>query len=338
MARGDGIVQLAVPYLANEDVLLAVEVAACGDLTVRLVEVCLAVGGLHHVQIVISGHELVEELLERVAGLLPFGAVLGLGEQIRAVGIHYLGIHRIAVVERAGGIEQRLGFVGLAGSAVDTAVIGARVAGGQILGCCIELVDDEFYTLVHGVARAKQRTELGIRVDRILAEDHYGTVATEYIPIVVCAHRAGLSFPHYFLRFGKLGVAVDVLNEDRRLIDALIVVVVPESHVARRRRGLVQIPLVRIMPVPAPVGLDRSRHPDAAVTVRIAGVEALARIVVGSIGIDVVEELLCLLTVRESILQVELHAGHLLEEVAPDQTDGHRESKYAYKYLFHKLS
>ena len=314
--RSELIVDEIVVGQTDQDLLRIVrKVGDGGSLAVRLVMVDGAVGIPHRLEGVIAAVKLVQELFVGIPGALPLRLFLALvlREQLGAVLVLDAGIVGVAVEQRAGGIEQRLGLQSLADAPVHAAQVGVPVLGGKVLGGLVQFGDDEIDILVHRVSCLEQFLQRGIQRDGLLAEDGHRTVAAEDVEVVIGAKGAGLRFPQGTVGLARIRAFVHIADEGAGLGDGHVVAVIPIADPVGGGIGRSHRPARGFLAVAAPgdIALERAACPDTAAVIRGPTFAGL----VGNVTIDIVQEFLRLVAVRESVLQVILRSRNGREEV-----------------------
>ena len=335
--RSELIVDEIVVGQTDQDLLRIVrEVGDRGGLAVRLVMVDGAVGILHRLEGIIAAVKLVQELLVGIPCALPLSLLLALvlREQLGAVFVLDAGIVGVAVEQRAGGIEQRLGLQSLADAPVHAAQVGVPVLGGKVLGGLVQFGDDEVDVLVHRISSLEQFLQRGIQRNGLLAEDGHRAVAAEDVEVVVGAKGAGLRFPQGPVGLTRIRAFIHVADEGAGLGDGHVVAVVPIADPVGRGIGRTHRPARGFLAVAAPgdIALDGAACPDTAAVIRGPALAGL----VGDITIDIVQEFLRLVAVRESVFQVILRSRNGREEVVArrDRRDDQGRNR-PFNYVFH---
>ena len=172
-----------------------------------------------------------------IGGLLPLLGILLLREEVIAVHVLHLALVDIgAVVERRGGVEQHARTQRQRGALRGAARPRRGVDGGNLrkirrkdLGDVPQLRLDELDILIDGVAVDRLRVDL--LVGRLVEPEEDRAVLTEEAEVVVGAQEAGLGLHHLDLFRVVLLVLVDIVQEDRTLVDRDIEPI-PETEIS----------------------------------------------------------------------------------------------------------
>ena len=155
-----------------------------------------------------------------------------------------LAVLQLTVGERTGGVDvsQCTGGESRALGGTDN-VLGVALGKLDLLCCLFHLGGDILCHLLVGAAcRGYLFIALGV-VDTFVGHDGHRTVAAEQQPVVVGANEAGLTLVVDAVLGCHLGVLVDIVDEDRSLIDALIAIVpsllVPVLAIVAELQGVV---------------------------------------------------------------------------------------------------
>ena len=164
----------------------------------------------------------VKDIPGRFGGFRPLRSVVRLREEVFALGVGHVPVHRIAVEQGTGRIEQQSGPQGQSDTLRRTPQIGIRLRKRQIGRGFAALLRHPVHAFVPRIAVALAKREV-VEIGDTLAQKDNRTVKPHQAEIVVGAQEPGFGRPFERLGGRQLGAASDVGDEIARFADAFVV-------------------------------------------------------------------------------------------------------------------